>query len=68
MSESNENLERAIFWAARIRHGELHLNDLAICTVRKHVTTLVRAIRPDRGPSTYRGLCPGCGRAVELER
>lgn len=64
----NEELDCAIFWATRIRHGEHHLNDLAICTVRKHVAALVRAARPDQEPRTYRGLCPSCGRALELER
>ena len=65
---SESDLDRAIFWAARIRHRELHLDDLAICTVRKHVAALERAVQTSQGSWTYRGLCPGCGRAVELEK
>jgi len=67
--EENTDLEQAIFWTARIRRGEdLHLTDLCISTVQRHVTTLIRHVEPDSRSAIYRGLCPGCGRAVELER
>jgi len=61
----------ALHWANRIMQGDemqYHLADLCISTLQKHLATLVRHIPLGCGPQTYRGLCPGCGRAVELER
>jgi len=67
--EPEKKLEQAIYWSSRIRRGEdLHLTDLCISTVQRHVTTLIRYVDPKNRPAIYRGLCPGCGRAVELER
>lgn len=67
--ESENKLEQAIYWSNRIRRGEdLHLTDLCISTVQRHVTTLIRHVEPDNRPAIYHGLCPGCGLAVELER
>jgi hypothetical protein len=47
---------------------EFHLADLCLSTLQKHLATLVRHISLYQGAQTYRGLCPGCGRAVELRR
>ena len=61
----------ALHWANRIMRGEeleFHLADLCLSTLQKHLATLVRHIPMERERQTYRGLCPGCGRAVELER
>lgn len=67
--EPVKQLEQAIFWTARIRLGEdLRLQDLCLSTVQKHITTLVQYVKPWREPSVYRSICPGCGRAIELER
>lgn len=65
----NEDLEQALYWVGRIKQGEnLHLTDLCISSVQRNVQVLVRYIPTIQQPRIYRGLCPGCGRAVELER
>jgi hypothetical protein len=64
-------LDEAIFWAARIKHEQFRLADLALCTVQKHVRTLishVEPMRPGQIAVTYRAMCPNCGRTVELEK
>jgi len=70
--EENHDLEWALNWANRIRQGDelqYRLADLCLSTLQKHLATLVRHIpATNPGPQTYKGLCPGCGRAVELER
>lgn len=69
--KEHQELEAALFWANRIRIGDelqFHLADLCLTTLQQHLATLVRHIPAQRGAQTYRGLCPGCGRAVELER
>jgi len=68
----SEELEQAIFWYNRLKHEEgLHLTDLCISTVQRNVRILVRHVQPlqpDQISRTYRGLCPNCGRTVELEQ
>jgi len=69
--EEREALEAALHWANRIKRGdelEFHLADLCLSTLQRHLQTLVRHIPMLRGAQTYRGLCPGCGRTVELEK
>lgn len=69
--KEHEALQVALYWANRIRIGDelqFHLADLCLTTLQKHLQTLVRHIPAQRGAQIYRGLCPGCGRAVELER
>jgi hypothetical protein len=66
---SHEELEQALYWVGRIKRGEdLHLADLCISTVQRHVQTLVNHVQAVDSPPIYHGLCPGCGRAVELKR
>ena len=50
--ESANKLEQAIYWSGRIRRGEdLHLTDLCISTVQRHVTTLIRHVEPEGRPA-----------------
>ena len=67
----NEELEQAIYWYNRLKREEFRQTDLCLSTVRRNVGILVRHVQPLQPcqiPQTYRSLCPGCGRAVELER
>jgi hypothetical protein len=69
METLQEELEQALYWANRIKWGsELGLTDLCISSVQRHVQTLVNHIPAIKQPRTYRGLCPGCGRVIVLER
>jgi hypothetical protein len=64
-----EELEQAIYWYNRLKREEFRQTDLCLSTVQRNVGILVRHVQPDYpGRTTYRGLCPGCGRAVKLER
>lgn len=67
--DCQKNLEQALYWANRIKRGcELGLTDLCISTLQRHVQVLVRHIPAINQPQIYRGLCPVCGHAIELER
>jgi len=69
--EEHREMEAALNWANRIMRGnelEFHLADLCLSTLQKHLATLIRHIPMERKRQTYRGICPGCGQAVELER
>jgi hypothetical protein len=72
METLREEFEQALYWANRIKRGEdLALTDLCISTLQRNVEILLQHISPhlsDHQPQTYRGICPGCGRTVELER
>ena len=65
----NEELAEAIHWYNRLKGGcDLHLYDLCISTVQRNARVLMRHVKADYEPPIYRGLCPGCGRAIELEK
>jgi len=65
----NEELIEAIYWCNRLKRDEdLHLSDLCLSTLQRNVGVLMRHVKADYEPPTYHGLCPGCGRAIELER
>ena len=66
----SEELTQAIYWYNRLKREEFRQTDLCLSAVLRNVRILVRHVQPlqpDQIPRTYRGLCPNCGRTVELE-
>lgn len=61
-------IDETLAWCHRLKRGyDLHLQDLCLSAVQKHVGMLVKYVRAEKHTAIYRGMCPGCGRGIELE-